>query len=258
MYDFEDKGGRRIALRPEGTAGGRARAFVQHQPARAVEGLVRRPALPLRAPAEGPLPPALAGGGRGARGRRPAGRRRGDRAARTASTARSGCATVDPGSTRWATKPIAPRTSRCCGSTSSGRAPGSATTSASASPPTRCGCSTRRIPTGRRSSSTRRRSRSTWATTPAPTSKRCSTGSTGWGSRYEIDPRLVRGLRLLHEHHVRVQQPGARRRPERHRRRWPLRQAGRADGRQADAGHRLRDRHRTGADRVRGRRSASR
>src|SRR6185295_17390897 len=32
MYDFEDKGGRRIALRPEGTAGV-ARAFAQHHPA---------------------------------------------------------------------------------------------------------------------------------------------------------------------------------------------------------------------------------
>jgi histidyl-tRNA synthetase len=31
MYDFEDKGGRRIALRPEGTAGV-ARAFAQHSP----------------------------------------------------------------------------------------------------------------------------------------------------------------------------------------------------------------------------------
>jgi histidyl-tRNA synthetase len=31
MYDFEDKGGRRIALRPEGTAGV-ARAFAQHRP----------------------------------------------------------------------------------------------------------------------------------------------------------------------------------------------------------------------------------
>ena len=32
MYDFEDKGGRRVALRPEGTASV-VRAFVQHRPA---------------------------------------------------------------------------------------------------------------------------------------------------------------------------------------------------------------------------------
>ena len=31
MYDFEDKGGRRVALRPEGTAPV-ARAFVEHRP----------------------------------------------------------------------------------------------------------------------------------------------------------------------------------------------------------------------------------
>ena len=31
MYDFEDKGGRRVALRPEGTASV-ARAFVEHHP----------------------------------------------------------------------------------------------------------------------------------------------------------------------------------------------------------------------------------
>ncbi len=33
MYDFEDKGGRRVALRPEITAG-LMRAFVEHHPAR--------------------------------------------------------------------------------------------------------------------------------------------------------------------------------------------------------------------------------
>src|SRR3546814_1471519 len=31
MYDFEDKGGRRVALRPEGTASV-VRAFVEHRP----------------------------------------------------------------------------------------------------------------------------------------------------------------------------------------------------------------------------------
>ena len=45
-----------------------------------VEGLVRRTALPLRAPTEGPLPPALAGGRGGARRRGRRCRRRGDRA----------------------------------------------------------------------------------------------------------------------------------------------------------------------------------
>ena len=49
-----------------------ARAFAQHHPVDAVEGLVRRAALPLRASAEGALPPALAGRRRGAGRRRPA------------------------------------------------------------------------------------------------------------------------------------------------------------------------------------------
>ena len=92
MYDFEDKGGRRIALRPEGTASV-VRGVRAAPPARAVEGLVRRPALPLRAPAEGPLPPALAGRRRGARRRRPRARRRGHRARARLLPRRSGCAT---------------------------------------------------------------------------------------------------------------------------------------------------------------------
>ena len=41
MYDFVDKGGRHISLRPELTASV-CRAFAQHRPHRAVEGLVRR------------------------------------------------------------------------------------------------------------------------------------------------------------------------------------------------------------------------
>ena len=81
MYEFADKGGRPMALRPEGTAP--VVRGVRAAPAdAAVEGLVRRAAVPLRAPAEGPVPPALAAGGRGAGRRRPRGRRRGDRAAR--------------------------------------------------------------------------------------------------------------------------------------------------------------------------------
>ena len=43
MYDFDDKGGRRLALRPEGTASV-VRAFVAAPPDAAVEGLVRRAA----------------------------------------------------------------------------------------------------------------------------------------------------------------------------------------------------------------------
>ena len=47
MYDFVDKGGRHVALRPEQTASV-CRAFVAAPPADAVEGVVRRAELPLR------------------------------------------------------------------------------------------------------------------------------------------------------------------------------------------------------------------
>ena len=52
MFDFDTKGGDRVALRPELTASV-VRAFVEHGPAGAVEGLVRRPDVPLRAPQKG-------------------------------------------------------------------------------------------------------------------------------------------------------------------------------------------------------------
>ena len=78
MYDFVDKGGRHIALRPEQTAG-IVRAFVQHSPADAVEGLVRRTELPLREAAARPVPAVRSGRHRGARCRRPVRRCRGRR-----------------------------------------------------------------------------------------------------------------------------------------------------------------------------------
>ena len=46
MYDFVDKGDRHVALRPELTASV-CRAFAEHRPIDAVEGLVRRAELPL-------------------------------------------------------------------------------------------------------------------------------------------------------------------------------------------------------------------
>ena len=65
MYDFEDKGGRRVALRPEITAG-LVRAFVEHRPPTPWKVWYRRPELPLRAAPGGPLPPAPPGGRRDA------------------------------------------------------------------------------------------------------------------------------------------------------------------------------------------------
>ncbi len=64
--------------------------------------------------------------------------------------------------------------------------------------------------------------------------ERVQRGLDDLGIAYELAPRLVRGLRLLHEHHVRVRQRRARRRAERGRRRRALRPARRGDGRAAD------------------------
>ena len=145
-----DKGGRRLALRPEGTASV-VRAFVQHQPADAVEGLVRRAATSATSA-----------------------RRR----AATASTGRSAsrCSGVDDPDVDVEVIALArrllPRLSACSGVrlllNSMGdaetapryvevlrdylarpRATRSATSSASASRRTRCGSSTRSAPTGR-------------------------------------------------------------------------------------------------------------
>ena len=57
MYDFEDKGGRHIALRPEGTAQA-ARAYLEHHPTPPWKVWYVGPEVPLRPAAEGPLPPA--------------------------------------------------------------------------------------------------------------------------------------------------------------------------------------------------------
>ena len=89
MYDFEDKGGRRVALRPEITAG-LMRAFAEHRPAVPWKVWYGGPQLPLRGPASGPLPAALPG-----RRRRSSGRTTRTSTSRsspcsTASTARSG------------------------------------------------------------------------------------------------------------------------------------------------------------------------
>ena len=58
MYTFEDRGGESITLRPEFTAG-ICRAYLSEgwQQYRAAEARDARPGLPLRAAAEGPLPP---------------------------------------------------------------------------------------------------------------------------------------------------------------------------------------------------------
>ena len=60
MYDFEDKGGRHLALRP-GADGVGGPSLRRAPPADAVEGLVRGTELPPREGPEGPLPPVRPG-----------------------------------------------------------------------------------------------------------------------------------------------------------------------------------------------------
>ena len=81
MFTFEDKGGRSLTLRPEGTARDlpRVRGARHAQAPAAGEALVLGPVLPPRGAAGGPLPAVHADGRRGARLRRPVARRRADR-----------------------------------------------------------------------------------------------------------------------------------------------------------------------------------
>ena len=92
MYDFDDNGGRHVALRPEQTASV-CRAFVAAPPdRRRGRSWYAGPELPLREAPARPLPPVRPGRHRGARRRRPVPRRRGHRPRLASSTARSGCA----------------------------------------------------------------------------------------------------------------------------------------------------------------------
>ena len=236
-----DKGGRALALRPEGTASRRAglRAAPADGP---VEGLVRRAELPLRAAAEGPVPPALAGRRRGARRRRP--RRSTSRSSRCAHGFYRD-ARAQPGSrccsTRWATT-----ASRAAYVDDAAR-PTSSTTAATLGDEFRERVEANplrvldskdadwqdvieRAPQIDRAPR-RRRADALRAVQRRPRRAR---------HRARDRPPARARPRLLHEHDVRVRERRARRRPERARRRRSLRRARRGDGRPAHAGHRLR------------------
>ena len=92
MYDFEDKGGRRIALRPEGTAGV-ARAFAQHNPAVPWKVWYVAPHFRYERPQKGRNRQHWQVGVEALGRRRPRARRRGHRARPRLLPRRSGCAT---------------------------------------------------------------------------------------------------------------------------------------------------------------------
>ena len=92
MYTFEDRGGDRLTLRPEFTAG-ICRAYHQRRLAAARAAQARHPRrrLPLRAAAKGPLPPVPPARRRDHRRRRARRRRRDHRHGRAAAATSSAC-----------------------------------------------------------------------------------------------------------------------------------------------------------------------
>ena len=84
MYTFTDRGGEEVTLAAGKHRRGRARGAVERaDPGDAAEILLQRADVPLRAAAEGPLPPISPDRRRTARCRAAAGRHRGDRARAT-------------------------------------------------------------------------------------------------------------------------------------------------------------------------------
>ncbi len=244
-------GDRRLALRPEGTAPV-VRAYVQHKKHGPVEGLVPRPALPVRAPPEGPLPPALAARDRGPGPGRPRRRRRGDRV-RARAPPGPGCARrhARSSSTRWAIARAEPSTSASFATTCSRTA-----TSWVREFRERVEANPLRVLDSKRDDWQDVIERAPQLTEHLSDTSRehfeqVQRGLDELGIQYELDAPPRARLRLLHEHDVRVRERRARRRAERGPRRRALRQPRRGDGRAAHAGDRVRHGDRAPADRRR-------
>ncbi len=194
MFTFEDKAGRSLTLRPEGTAS-ICRAYVEHgmhKRAQPVKLWYWGPFFRHEAPQAGPLPAVHPGGRGGAGHRRALGRRRADPAAERAAGGLPGGerAHLQPGQPA---RP-GPRTATSC-ATGCARA--------RASWPSRCARGWTSTRCGRSTPTTRARRRS-WPRPPscstASTTRTRSTSpkyvrcSTAPGLEYEVDPGLVRGL----------------------------------------------------------------
>ena len=255
MYELTDKGGRRLALRPEGTASV-VRAYVQHRPTppwkvwyvapnfryeRAQKGRYRQhwqlgvEALGVDDPdIDVEVIALLAGFYRD-----------------LGLARRHACC-----STRWATPRAGPRyvaALRDVPPAATARALGRRVPRAGRGQPD-AGARRQGRRSGRTSSSARRSCPSTCRTRRPRTSRRCRPGCAALGDRLRARAPPRPRLRLLHAHHVRVPERRARRGAERARRRRSLRRAGRGDGRSAHARDRLRDRAR--AHRARARRAS--
>ena len=247
MYEFEDRGGRALALRPEGTAP-MVRAFVQHRPPLPWKAWYATPAFRYERPQAGRYRQHHQLGVEALGPVRPRPRRRGGLPWPTASSARSAWPRSTSGSTRWATASAARPTSTllraylaerrhelCAPSTASGWRP------------TRCGSST----------ASGEECRAATAGAPRLVDHLCDpcraplrpgprrAGRPGGALR--LRPPAGPRVRLLHPDHLRVRLGGPGVGPERHRRRRPLRRPGGDAGRPAHAGDRLRHRHRAAA-----------
>ena len=258
MYDFEDKGGRRIALRPEGTAPASCGRSRSTSPAVPWKVWYVAPHFRYERPQKGRYRQHWQVGRRGARRRRPRARRRGHRArprllpgaraARRHPELNSMGDDADRAAYVEVLREYLLAHAGALGDDLPRAGRGQPAAGARLEGPRLAG----------RRSSTRRRSPTLPRRRGARrTSRRCSTGSTALGIAYEIDPRLVRGLDYytsttfeFSSQALDAAQNG-------------IGGGGRYDrlveqmGGQAHAGHRLRHRHRARAHRLRrrGRRS---
>ena len=218
MYEFEDRGGRTLALRPEGTAP-MVRAFVQHRPPLPWKAWYATPAFRYERPQAGRYRQHHQLGVEALGPRRPRPRRGGGLAGRRLLPLPGPDRRSSSGSTRWATRCAVPATSSSCGPTWPSAATSSAPSTASGSTPTRCGPSTASAPSAGRPPPTPRAlvdhlcDPCRAALRPGP--RRPRRPGRALPARPPPGPRV----RLLHPDHLRVLVGGAGVGPERHRRR---------------------------------------
>ena len=253
MYEFEDRGGRHLALRPEGTAP-IVRAFVQHRPPVPWRVWYVTPAFRYEQRPGGPVPPAPPARRRGARHRGPRRRRRGDRARPRLLRATSGSPAFALRLNSLGDRDLSPRVPR-----GAARVPRAVAAELcdehrdDVARATRCASSTASASAcrdGDRRDAPPLRDAALRAVRGA-LRPRAARASTRRGVALDRDDRLVRGLdyytRTTFEFAGTVARVGERR----DRRRRPLRPARRGARRPADAGHRLRQRDRAAPARLR-------
>ena len=247
MYEFEDRGGRTLALRPEGTAP-MVRAFVQHRPPLPWKAWYATPAFRYERPQAGRYRQHHQLGVEALGTRRPRPRRRGGLPGRRVlPLARAwphfelrlnsmGDGVCRPGLPRAPARRTWPSAATSCAPSTSERL--------EANPLRVLDCK-------------REECRAATADAPRLVDHLCDpcrehfdrvrAGLAALGVPYVLDHRLVRGFdyytRTTFEFASEALECG----PERHRRRRPLRRPGGDAGRPAHAGDRLRDRHRAAA-----------